>query len=309
MYLNDLARVLRAAGLKVVEVSNWQGHNHGPMKTPKSVICHHTAGPWGGGNYPSLNTVRNGHPHLKGPLAQLGLGRDGTVYVISNGLSWHAGEVYEPSVYGNYYAIGIEAENAGTGQPWPDVQVKAYARLCAALCKAYGIPVSRVKGHKEVCKPKGRKIDPNGLPGDMAGHRARVQRYLSGGGGSTPSAPVKKRNVEEYDSMLKLETGTHAKHIRFQPGAKKVSIGSPHGPIKNCRVIFYGAGYPKTKAADGVPMFDVKKDVKNPLIHRMRNWGISVPKGAIGCSVYYEYPKPDNRYDSYEGSLTVVYDD
>src|SRR5690242_7925281 len=142
--------------MTVVETSGWKSRNHGSMGGVRSIVCHHTAGPTSG-NYPSLNTVMNGRPDLKGPLAQLGLARDGSVYVISNGVSWHAGATINDSVYGNTWAIGIEAENSGS-QPWREVQVNAYAKLCALLCKHYGIPVSNVKGHKEICYPHGRKI-------------------------------------------------------------------------------------------------------------------------------------------------------
>lgn len=189
MYLNDLASMLRAGGMKVVEVSGWQSRNHGALRSTSSIVCHHTAGATTG-NFPSLNVVTYGRADLAGPLCNLGLGRDGTVYVVSNGVAWHAGATTNDAVYGNYNAIGIEAENSGS-QPWPDVQVQAYAKLCALLCKHYGIPVSRVVGHKEICSPRGRKIDPAGLPGDMAGLRTLTQNYMSGGGGSsTPSAPI-----------------------------------------------------------------------------------------------------------------------
>ena len=65
----------------------------------------------------------------------------------------------------------IEAEATGT-TTWPRAQMDAYARLCAALCEHYSIPVSRVLGHKEVAVPKGRKIDPNF---DMAVFRRAVE--------------------------------------------------------------------------------------------------------------------------------------
>lgn len=210
MYLNDMANVLRAAGLKVVEVGGWKSHNHGSMRAVRSIIAHHTAGA-ATGNYPSLNVVRNGRPRLEGPLAQLGLGRDGTVYVISNGVSWHAGPTINDSVYGNYYAIGIEAENTGVGQAWPAVQVDAYARMIAALCRHYKVPVSAVKGHKEICYPAGRKIDPHGLPGDMNGLRQRVQSILSGnnGGGNTP--PARNLAREYGDNMLLVPAGGKSK--------------------------------------------------------------------------------------------------
>ena len=169
MILTDLATAVRKSGLPVVEVPGWQTRGHGQMVAVKTIVCHHTAGP-STGNYPSLAVVRDGRAGLPGPLAQLGLGRDGTVYVIAAGLCYHAG-VVKVSDYTNDHSIGIEAEATGISS-WPAVQMDAYARLCAALCAHYGVPVSRVLGHKEVCAPVGRKTDPNF---DMAAFLSALQ--------------------------------------------------------------------------------------------------------------------------------------
>lgn len=172
VYLTRLADICRAAGLDVVEVRGWKRRGHGPMTAVKTIVCHHTAGPKKG-NMPSLNVITNGRPGLSGPLSQLGLGRDGTVYVIAAGLAYHAGQVRSSS-YANAYAIGIEAEATGV-DPWPAVQMDAYGELCAALVRAYDLTVSRVLGHKEVCYPVGRKSDPNF---SMPDFRARVTKVL-----------------------------------------------------------------------------------------------------------------------------------
>lgn len=153
-----LARVARTTGHPVVEVPGWQTRGYGQMSAVQSVVCHHTAGP-ATGNYPSLATVRDGRPGLAGPLCNFGIGRDGTIYVVAAGLANHAGAV-KATKYGNSHAIGIEAENTGTGQEWPAAQLDAYVRLCAALVKEFGLSVNDVQGHKEVCSPAGRKIDP-----------------------------------------------------------------------------------------------------------------------------------------------------
>jgi hypothetical protein len=221
VYLNDLASVLRASGLNVIEVGGWQGHNHGSMAGVRSIVCHHTAGA-ATGNFPSLNVVRNGRTGLAGPLAQLGLARNGDVYVISNGVAWHAGATIDDSVYGNQWSIGIEAENTGTGQAWPEPQVDAYAKLCAALCKHYKIPVDRVKGHKEICRPAGRKIDPANLPGDMAGLRARVAGYIAspGGGIQPPATTSRLELMERYNVEKSASTTTKRVRLPGGPNAK-----------------------------------------------------------------------------------------
>jgi len=170
MLLLDLPAAIAAAGLPVVEVAGWRTRGHGELTTVQTIVCHHTAtAASASGDYPSLGIVVNGRPHLAGPLANLGLGRSGTVYVIAAGVAYHAGDTWSPS-QDNWHAIGIEAEHDGIS-PWPSELVDAYARLCAALAAHYGLGAARVQGHKEVCKPAGRKADPNF---DMTAFRARV---------------------------------------------------------------------------------------------------------------------------------------
>lgn len=171
-YLIDLATACRNSGLKVVEVDGWRTRGHGPLNAVQTIVCHHTAtSRHASGNYPSLGVVRDGRPGLDGPLAQLGLGRDGTVYVIAAGVAWHAGETAQRH-QDNWHAIGIEAEHDGIS-PWPDALVDAYARLCAALREHYNVPLACIEGHKEIAVPRGRKIDPNF---DMSAFRRRVAR-------------------------------------------------------------------------------------------------------------------------------------
>lgn len=166
MMLTDLADVLRNAGLEVKEEPEWKTRGHGVMNSVKGILVHHTAGPKTG-EYPSLKVVRDGRSDLPGPLAQLGLGRSGTWYVIAAGKSYHAGRTINDEIFGNANAIGIEAE--GTGLPadntshqyWPEVQWQSYLRGVKALQAAYGVPTSNVLGHKEAAVPAGRKIDPN----------------------------------------------------------------------------------------------------------------------------------------------------
>lgn len=174
--LTNLAAVVRAGGLKVTEVPGWQTRGHRPFTEVRGVVCHHTAGA-ATGNYPSLAIVRDGRSDLPGPLAQLGLARDGSVLVIASGVAFHAGEgdwSNVPANQGNDYLIGIEAESTGTGD-WTTAQRRAYPKLCAALCKGYGIQPRNVIGHKEYAPS--RKIDPVGI--DMDRLRSRVREILS----------------------------------------------------------------------------------------------------------------------------------
>ncbi|GAA3699277.1 hypothetical protein GCM10022377_10350 [Zhihengliuella alba] len=175
-YFTGLARVARATGYPVIEVDGWEGRGHGHMGAVRTIVCHHTAGS-STGNYPSLNVVAYGRTGLKGPLSHYGIGRDGTIYVIAAGLCAHAGKDSQLApAHRNHCAIGIEAENTGLGERWPDKQLDAYVKLCRALIDEFGLSANDVLGHKEIA-PR-RKIDPNFSANgfDMADFRAAVRR-------------------------------------------------------------------------------------------------------------------------------------
>lgn len=158
MMLVDLADVLRRAGLDVVERPGWRERGHGHMGEVRAIVLHHTAGP-AKGDAPSLLTVENGRPDLKGPLAHLVLARSGRWHVVAAGLCWHTGVTFA-DWQSNAHAIGIEGEATGV-DPWPAVQLASYVRGARALADHYRVPYGRVLGHREVASPAGRKIDPN----------------------------------------------------------------------------------------------------------------------------------------------------
>lgn len=179
-----LERAVKNAGVKYKKVSGWSSRGHGSMGSIKTIVAHHTAGPLRG-NSPSLNVVAYGRPGLSGPLSQLFLARDGTVYLVAAGVSYHAGRVRSSS-YGNSHSIGIEAENTGlSNDPWPAHQIDAYAKLCKALCKEFGLSTSRVLGHREVCSPAGRKSDPSFSMSDFRKKVGGAKGGVSSGGGTS----------------------------------------------------------------------------------------------------------------------------
>ncbi|RDJ06386.1 N-acetylmuramoyl-L-alanine amidase [Rhizobium grahamii] len=162
--LTWLPEVLRQAGLKVAETNGWASRGTSEMGRVRGVICHHT-GSIGPGNMPTLNALtqgRGGNHPLAGPLAQLGLGVDGTYYMVAAGKANHAGPGEWRGIRtGNSSFIGIEAENSGTpGAQWPDWQMDAYRRGVAAILNRIGETSDMCCGHKEYALPHGRKPDP-----------------------------------------------------------------------------------------------------------------------------------------------------
>lgn len=177
--LTWLPAVLDTAGLKVARVDGWESRGRGDVGQILGVMCHHTAGPKIG-NMPSLKTLIQGRSDLPGPLSQLGLGRDGTYYVIAAGRCNHAGiGSWKGLTRGNTNFIGIEAENTGhpDDSPWPNVQMDAYRRGVAAILRHVGRVVDFCAGHKEYALPKGRKDDPDF---DMNAFRLSVAAIIDG---------------------------------------------------------------------------------------------------------------------------------
>lgn len=196
-WLTQLARVARTTGYPVIEVDGWRTRGHGPQPEVDGVVCHHTAG-WG-----DMHIVRDGRPGLDGPLSQIWLQRTGRIWIVAAGRCWHNA----PSTslgHTNGHSIGIEAENDGH-TPWPEAQLDAYHRLCAALCLEFGLPASTVKGHKEV---NTSKVDPHTL--DMREFRAEVARLMKTGPGKPKETPIKivlKDGVPQWPGrVLKLDT-------------------------------------------------------------------------------------------------------
>ncbi|MCO1575375.1 N-acetylmuramoyl-L-alanine amidase [Crossiella sp. SN42] len=163
----------------MVETPGWTTRGHGATRDIRGVLLHHTAGP-PNGVFPSRRVLIEGRPGLAGPIANLGLDRDGTWHLIAAGLASHAGKGYLPWVgrdNGNFHLIGIEAESTGRGD-WTAAQRDSYPLGTAALLAHLSLPAHRAVAHKEWTT---RKIDPAGWPGDMNGFRATVARHLTEG--------------------------------------------------------------------------------------------------------------------------------
>lgn len=161
MRLLWLAEDCLAAGLKVVQLDGWQRRGVEFPSIPNTVIAHHTATPASArGDLPTQKILIEGRSDLAGPLCQVALGRNGTVYIVASGKANHAGKGAWRGTTLSAQTIGIEAENPGDGKPWPAKQYAAYVQLVAVLLRSLGQSPERLAGHKEWALPAGRKTDP-----------------------------------------------------------------------------------------------------------------------------------------------------
>lgn len=233
--LSWLPEVLRGAGLKVAEQPGWlqRGSVLGEVR---GVICHHT-GTRADGIMPTLRMLSEGVTQangrfLPGPLAQLGLGRDGTYFVVAAGRCNHAGTgAWRGITDGNAHFIGIEAENRGTpSDPWPSVQLDAYRRGVSAILKHVGASADYCCAHREYALPPGRKDDPHSV--DMGDFRRQVAALIAGTGVITnpviPAADAAGRPT--------LRRGARGEGVKIVQAAVGVNPDGIFGPATEAAV-------------------------------------------------------------------------
>lgn len=173
----SLLDVLAAAGVDVEAVEGWETRGKQGF-APEGILVHHTAGPKRG-DAPSLSLCVKGRPDVPGPLCHIVLARSGKAHLVTANIANHAGlgaaEVldlvradepvdddararrYRDSVSGNPFLYGIEVENSGVpGDVYPDAQIDALGRICAALCQHHGFSPNRIIHHRQWTS---RKVD------------------------------------------------------------------------------------------------------------------------------------------------------
>lgn len=216
-FLTWLPDVLRKAGVDVYVMPGAEIRSTRAAGLPsiRGIVWHHTAtGPnWADGHVAAL--LRDGRRDLAGPLAQVGIERDGTWVIVALGRANHNGY----GVWGNE-SLGLEFYNSGTGEPWPKAQVDSGIRGIAAICRHLGYDANRVQGHKET--DPNRKIDPANL--DMGEMRRRIAAAIS-----TPQP-----SVQEDDDMLPIIIAIYEEHENVAGSwlndPDGVDFWSKHGP-------------------------------------------------------------------------------
>lgn len=183
---------LDSHGYAVEYEPGWEDRGRPGTFEPQGLVCHHTADRAYGSDYAILSAIRDGIDQggswLAGPLAQFGLGRSGTVYVVAAGKANHAGPGGWNGLTGNAIVWGIEAANDGIGEPWPADQLDAYLSLATALARHTGFGPEYICRHAEWSTAG--KIDTATAPlNSGAWIRAQVAERLSVDPPTAPPAP------------------------------------------------------------------------------------------------------------------------
>lgn len=256
-----LADTLRAEGLTVIETAHWQTRQSRAGFTPQGLVLHDTVTPPGLTKTQEQDILINGRPDLSGPLAQLGLHRDGVISVIAAGRANHNG-------YGSWGndAFGIEAfcygAEAGHVEPYNEVQRAVVKRAASAICRHQGWSADKVKGHKET--DPARKVDPFMV--DMPALRADVTALLH------PTFP--KPPVNPVPTVGETLMRIFKSPAESSPGVNRHYLtNGPKGPWYEIT-----AAHASHLASRGVPISDYT-DLPGP-------WGeLVADDGALGPAV------------------------
>lgn len=295
---------LQRAGLKVAEHPGWRDRGRAEMGTVRGVMVHHT-GTAAPGNMPTLTMLAKGRadPPLRGPLANLGLGRDGTFYLVAAGRANHAGDGgFRNIVSGNASFIGIEAEHSGRPEdPWPAAQMEAYQRGVAALLGFLHAPADMCIAHKEWAP--GRKVDPCF---DMQVFREAVHGYLTGRTSPPPPVPT-----TDNQGRPTLRRGDEGPSVRLLQDALDIRADGIFGAKTEAALRSWQRGHqldadgicgPKTWAALTAP------HPANPVVvavpnggHVLSAAGVTLIHSFEGCArrqadgTFRAYPDPGSR--------------
>jgi N-acetylmuramoyl-L-alanine amidase len=137
----------------------WVGSVNFGIRKPNFVVIHHTA-------QDSLaQTIKTFFSTKAGTSAHYVISRDGkVVHMVNDYLrANHAGiSKWGKDTDLNSSSIGIELDNNGLTDTWPDAQINSLIKLLVTLKKTYGIPAANFIGHADIA-PK-RKNDPKNFP-------------------------------------------------------------------------------------------------------------------------------------------------
>lgn len=176
----DLLTPLLDYRLAVIEEDGWRQRGRPGELHPLGVVAHHTANGERTKPTASLHSIINGRAGLSplaGPLAQGYVDRLGRPHLVAAGRANHGGSGFsgtliaartghpvpwyqaphvDDGIDGNAWYLGIEVENDGVGEPYPDVVVQTLITMAAAWTDAFGWQTAGAIHHRQHTR---RKVD------------------------------------------------------------------------------------------------------------------------------------------------------
>ena len=198
VWLTDLADILRAANVPVVEMKytrgpysgkSWKqvGFNGRGLTEFRGIMWHHDASPIGDSGKATVGADGYGDNPTGAlgwcmymdiaPAAAAWIDRKGVWHLYAAGLSNHAGvgsSALAPNNSGNSYYYGIETDKT-YGETWSQPQLDSLRVGTAAIMRAYDLdPAKALEFHKTYAP--GRKNDPDGV--DLGDERRTVAAIM-----------------------------------------------------------------------------------------------------------------------------------
>jgi hypothetical protein len=231
MTATQVVTQLKKWGIRYVEIPGWATHNRnsvGAWGPVNGFIWHHTGADITTANAKTYASgmLYSGRSDLPGPLCQLSIGLDGTVFLVGWGRANHAGggdpvvlqhvinEDYTGQLHptkgnsngvdGNAHFYGVEIQYSGS-HAMAAIQYKTALRLSAAICDFHGWSEKSVVAHGEWSSDK---WDPGYAPSKvmaMPAVRADVKATLTAGPTQEddPMAGITTQDI--YDAVWKKD--------------------------------------------------------------------------------------------------------
>jgi N-acetylmuramoyl-L-alanine amidase len=137
----------------------WAATTNLSIRKPNYVLIHHTA------QNSTDQTIKTFQLERTAVSSHYVIGRDGKIIQMVNDYvrAHHAGlGRWGNDTDLNSSSIGIEMDNNGTTDPWPELQIDALLQLLQVLKERHKIPQSNFIGHADYAP--NRKIDPYKFP-------------------------------------------------------------------------------------------------------------------------------------------------
>lgn len=271
--MRDMADVLRAAGVPVVEEGDWQHRGTGGSFDAQSIMLHHDASPPGSSSSSADYIIDN-------LLAQVWLDYWGTWHLIAAGRMNHAGKGSWPGVptdNANATFIGIETDHT-TNEQWTSGQRQYGLRGLLALADWLGIRHSlddlfrHLIAHKEWAPT--RKVDPDPL--DMDDLRALILN---------PPTEAPLQTIQKLSTVVRTLVNEEWRDLKFttDPEDPTGMYAMGRGPAAwfELNVVVYAQGEPGTvfhlrpykEGGDGDPSYYNYQD------------GLILPNGTLALGL------------------------